>query len=216
MTDEPPIAGAILAGGASRRMGRDKAFVEIDGVPMVSRVAAVLTESGCSSVVVVGGDAAALGRVGLERIDDAWPGEGPLGGVITALRWAGGPVLVVACDLPDLSVGAVRALLGTARRQDVRPVAAEAPGPGLDGVDGVYGVDVVVADGGRLEPLLAVWSHAALGRLEDRFVVRGERAVHRVLEGGPGAELTVCRVPIDPAVVRNVNSPVDVLGRRSS
>ena len=49
-------AGAVLCGGASRRMGTDKAFVEVGGQPMAERVAAALEEAGCAPVVFVGGE----------------------------------------------------------------------------------------------------------------------------------------------------------------
>ena len=80
-----PWVGAVLAGGSSTRMGADKAFIEIDGVPMVARAAAALAAAGAAAVLVVGGDQARLGALGLRPIPDRHPGEGPLGGVITAL-----------------------------------------------------------------------------------------------------------------------------------
>lgn len=182
-------------------MGRDKSLIEVDGVPMVARVATVLAGSDCAPVVVVGGDAAALGGLGLERIDDLWPGEGPLGGIITALRWTGGPIVVTACDLPDLSVDAVSTLMRAA-------------------VDEGDPCDVAVAYGDRLEPLLALWYPSARPVLEEYFVQRGERAVHRVLDksssAGASGGVAVRRVSIDQAVLRNVNHPVDLPGGRSS
>lgn len=201
------VAGAVLAGGASRRMGRDKSLIEIDGTPMVVRVASVLEAAGCSPVAVVGGDEVTLRSLGLRRIDDAWPGEGPLGGIITALRWARGPVLVTACDLPDLSTAAIRTLIdrgaGPARDSLGRPTHRAAP-------------DVVVGHASRLEPLLALWSPSALPVLEEWFVARGERAVHSVLENSDRDGLTVERVAVEPAALRNVNSPFDLPGHRSS
>lgn len=194
-------AGAVLAGGASRRMGRDKALIEVAGTAMVARVAGVLESAGCGPVVVVGGDEAAIIGLGLPMVADLWAGAGPLGAIITALRWAEGPVVVAACDLPDLSVEAVRA------------VAGDHPSGGGD-----TSVDVVVATTGRLEPLLSRWNPSALGVLEERFLRRGERAVHRVLDGhghtgsasGPARELVVRRVPVDPSALRNVNQPGDL------
>ena len=83
----PPI-GAVLCGGASRRMGVDKAAVEVDGTPMARRVGDVLAAAGCSPVIAIGGDPTALGHLGLDVVDDGFPGQGPLGGILTALsRW---------------------------------------------------------------------------------------------------------------------------------
>ena len=75
----------VLAGGLSRRMGTDKALVEIDGTPMVLRAADALRASGLTEVIVVGGCRRRLGELGLRVVADLYPGQGPLGGVITAL-----------------------------------------------------------------------------------------------------------------------------------
>ncbi|MEY2470988.1 MAG: molybdenum cofactor guanylyltransferase [Actinomycetota bacterium] len=86
-------------------MGRDKALVEVDGVAMAERVAAVLRAGGARTVVRVGGD-----------VPDLYPGEGPLGGIITALRWAGAERLVVApCDMPWIEAPHVAALVAALR-----------------------------------------------------------------------------------------------------
>jgi molybdopterin-guanine dinucleotide biosynthesis protein A len=96
------IAGFILAGGASSRMGRDKALLELAGEPLIVRTAR-LVESVVGPAVVVG-DAAAYRALGLRTIADDWPGAGPLGGIATVLRASSAPwSLVVACDLPYLT-----------------------------------------------------------------------------------------------------------------
>jgi molybdopterin-guanine dinucleotide biosynthesis protein A len=96
------VAGFILAGGASSRMGRDKALLELGGVPLIVRTAR-LVESVVGSATVVG-DSAAFRALGLRTIADDWPGAGPLGGIATALRASSAPwSLVVACDLPYLT-----------------------------------------------------------------------------------------------------------------
>jgi len=185
------VAGAVLMGGASRRMGRDKALVEVDGLPMASRVAAALTAAGCRPVVAVGGDAAVHTRLGLASVADRWPGEGPLGAIVTALGALDGleadAAVVASCDLPWLDRATVDALVA-------RFVAADGS------------VDAVVAHSDRLEPLCAVWARHAHQPLE-RLVLEGERAVHRAL-----ASLRVVTVQVDAAVVANVNSPSDLPG----
>src|SRR5690606_29827571 len=81
------LRGAVLTGGARRRMGRDKALIEIDGRAMAVIVAATLVEAGCEPVVAVGGDAEQLTGLGLAFVPDVEPGAGPLGGVVGALEW---------------------------------------------------------------------------------------------------------------------------------
>jgi molybdopterin-guanine dinucleotide biosynthesis protein A len=49
-----PVAGAVLVGGASRRMGRTKALIDVDGSPMVMRVATALGTAGCTPVRLIG------------------------------------------------------------------------------------------------------------------------------------------------------------------
>ena len=102
MTSTRQIEGFILAGGESSRMGRDKALLELGGVPLVLRTAR-LVESVAGPPTVIG-NADAFRPLGLRAIEDDWPGAGPLGGIATALRassatWS----LVVACDLPYLT-----------------------------------------------------------------------------------------------------------------
>jgi molybdopterin-guanine dinucleotide biosynthesis protein A len=90
---------AVLAGGASSRMGTDKAQVTIGSEPMLARVARAGTAVG--DVVVVGG----AGEAGVERIPDLRPGPlGPLSGLETALVHADGrDVVLVGVDQPFVS-----------------------------------------------------------------------------------------------------------------
>lgn len=103
------FVGAVLCGGASKRMGRDKATLLVDGVPMAARVARAVEAAGATRVVLVGGDARALAVVGREVVPDDQPGDGPLPATITALRHSvvatpdAEIVFVASCDLlmPD-------------------------------------------------------------------------------------------------------------------
>jgi|SRR5580704_43608 molybdopterin-guanine dinucleotide biosynthesis protein A len=99
------VAGFILAGGESSRMGMDKGLLEIDGVPLIVRTARLVdgVDRMVSAATVVGRPET-YQRIGLRATADGWPGCGPLGGIATALRasdteWN----LIVACDLPYLT-----------------------------------------------------------------------------------------------------------------
>ena len=174
-------AGAVVCGGASRRMGRDKALVPVDGVAMAERVARALEAAGCAGVRFIGGDARALAVLGRPVLPDAYPGAGPLGAVITALRATDRPVVVAACDLVDLDADTVVAVVGD----------------GLGDLPRVAHTD-------RLEPLLAWWPLSVLDALEAQFSA-GERALHRAL-GAVG----YVAAPVAASRLRNVNTPADL------
>jgi len=91
-----------LAGGESSRMGRDKALLELQGIPLIVRAARLLeTVVGVPTVVGYREDFHALG---LRTIADDAPCAGPLGGIATALHAAHAPwSLIIACDLPYLT-----------------------------------------------------------------------------------------------------------------
>jgi molybdenum cofactor guanylyltransferase len=96
------IAGFILAGGESSRMGVDKGLLEMDGVPLIVRTAALVDAVAGAATVV--GQPEKYQPLGLRAIADDWPGCGPLGGIATALRASDAEWnLVVACDLPYLT-----------------------------------------------------------------------------------------------------------------
>src|SRR5688572_885848 len=94
------FSGAVLCGGASRRMGRDKATLVVDGEAMAVRVDRALRQAGALDVVAIGGDADDLGALGLRMIPDDEPGTGPFPATLTALRNSTADVVVVlSCDL---------------------------------------------------------------------------------------------------------------------
>lgn len=181
--------GVVLAGGRSRRFGRDKAVEPVDGVAMAARVAAALRAAGAVDVVAVGGDVDRLVALGLTVWPDDAPGEGPLGGIVTALARAGAAghtvAVVVPCDLPWLDALTVTAVVAAL----VATSAAVAMG---------------VTDRGP-EPLVAAWRVAEAGPALAAAFGAGERAVHRAL--GP---LAVAEVPVAATAVRNVNQEADL------
>jgi molybdopterin-guanine dinucleotide biosynthesis protein A len=114
------FAGAVLTGGASRRMGTDKALLNVDGRAMALRVADALWQAGADRVIAVGGDTEGLSGLGLEVVPDRHPGEGPLGAILTALAATTEDVVVVlACDLVDPDPEAIRATVAALGEADV-------------------------------------------------------------------------------------------------
>ena len=196
MTDGASMAGFILAGGESSRMGVDKGLLEIAGVPMIAR-AARLVESVVGSPVVVVGTPEKYRGLGLRAIADDWPGCGPLGGIATALgasdaQWN----LIVACDLPYLTREWLEYLLQRARDSAQEAVLARNLAP---------------ANRRGAEPLCAMYHRGSEPELRRAL----ERGVRKVTDGL--AELRV--EMIEPAkwkgfdsdglLFKNVNTPAD-------
>lgn len=135
----PLLTGVVLAGGRSTRLGTDKAGLEVDGEPLVTRVGAVLA-SICEEVLIASGDGTRLGGLPWRQIADVVPDAGPLAGIVAALEVATTPLVAVAAvDLPFADPEVFVALM-TAWNGEVA---------------------VVPEVGGRIQPLHAVWARKA-------------------------------------------------------
>ena len=94
---------AILAGGRGRRLGGlDKSRLTIGGATILQRQLDLL-QGVADRVMVIASDAARFAGLGVPVVPDRRPGLGSLGGIYTAVAAAGGPVLVLACDMPFLT-----------------------------------------------------------------------------------------------------------------
>jgi molybdopterin-guanine dinucleotide biosynthesis protein A len=112
-------AGAVLAGGRSSRLGRDKALLEIRGETLLARAVRTLS-SVCDEVIVVGPEERRAVVPAVRVVPDERPGIGPLGGIATALRaTAAERLLVVATDMPLLNPDLLRYLLDLSHGSDV-------------------------------------------------------------------------------------------------
>jgi hypothetical protein len=173
-------SAAVLVGGASRRMGRDKAVLEVDGRPMALRVVEALGRAGVQDVLTVGGSDRGFG---LAHVSDRYPGEGPLGGILTAFEGCRTElVFVVACDLPWITEAVFASLM-----------------------DHLGANDVALARTDHPEPMCGLWRVSTCRGVIERAFAGGERAVHRVLTG-----LRVAEATVDAAALRNVNTPGDL------
>ena len=179
-------AGAVFAGGKSVRMGVDKASLVVGGVPLARRAVSALAATGLDPVVVIGG---ATGH-GVELVPDLEPGSGPLGALVTALRYLGTDVVILPCDLPRVSPADVAALLDAASA-----VLAEDPG-----------IDVcVVTRHGRPAFPCGWWSRTALGPAQAAFD-DGVRSIHGAL-----LQLGVSRIELGRGF-DDADSPDDLPG----
>jgi molybdenum cofactor guanylyltransferase len=179
------FAGAVLCGGASRRMGRDKALVGVDGRALAVRVADALRAAGAEPVLAVGGDLGALAALGLAGVPDQEPGAGPLTGILTALAQGAAPVtFVAACDLVAPSAEAVTATISALGEADVA---------------------VPLVDG-RRQWMHAAWRAGAAAPLAAAFAA-GERAVHAAVAA---AGLRVADVSLPASAVADADTPADL------
>ena len=156
------LTGIVLAGGSSRRMGTDKAALVVDDIVMLARVVDALRSAGADEVVVVGGDPAAAVSVGARFEADRWPGEGPLGGLLTGLCvLATELAIVAACDLPDIDPAVVH---------DLASILVQHP----------HADAVIPIVGGRSQPLLAAYRRRCVDTLAVAFE-SGERRLEDAL-----------------------------------
>lgn len=184
-----PATGVVLAGGKSRRMGRDKALLEIDGRPLIEWVIRRL-ERICPEVLVVAGDTERYADLGAPVVTDRFPGVGVLGGLHAGLDAASHElILAVGCDMPFLNSKLLRAF-----------------------VDWVGEYDVAVLRRGEwVDPLHAAYRRTCLPSME--AAIRAGR--RRVISFFPQIRVRYVTeadvTAIDPQLesLRNVNTPAD-------
>jgi molybdenum cofactor guanylyltransferase len=133
------ITGAILAGGMSRRLGRDKAALRLGGKPLALWVAEVLGAVVSEMWLVTNQPMAHL-EFGLPLVTDLEPFQGPLGGLVTAMFYARTPwVLAAAVDGPFLAPPLMAALAGEAAPGAAAAVVCRSA-RGLEPFPGLYAV----------------------------------------------------------------------------
>ena len=174
-------SGFVLAGGASSRMGRDKALLPYHGTTLLEHIARAVEEA--AGEVALIGDPGRYGGFGYPVYPDEIPGRGPLGGLYTALRvstadWN----LVVACDMPGITADVLRGLLDRAAASNRNSIAATGPD-------------------GRPEPLCAVYHRSCLPAVTRAIGDNRLRMRDLVRELEAGSAL------VDPSSIANVNTP---------
>jgi molybdopterin-guanine dinucleotide biosynthesis protein A len=178
--------GYVLAGGRSRRMGRDKALLRVRGETLVER--ALGTMRHVVSDVAIVGDRPDLAHFA-EIVPDAASGVGPVAGLVAGTghcmrEWA----LFMPVDVPQMSAETLTQMLDAARETDALGLV-----PLADGVP---------------QPLCVVL-HRTLHDALARQMLSGERKVLRALEGAAGARLIFMPVRgLDQFA--NLNTPEDV------
>lgn len=134
--EERNVAGFVLAGGKSSRMGEDKALLPLNGQFLLQRAVRVVGLATGANAVVIG--ARRDGFADQAFVSDDWPEAGPLGGIATALRVTSADWnFIVACDMPYLTNAWLEFLVDRARASAADVVLAENKG-GLEPLCGMY------------------------------------------------------------------------------
>ena len=192
------IAGVILAGGLSRRMGGgDKALAQLDGKPLVARVIERLRGQARPIALNANGDPMRFSAFGLPILADATADfAGPLAGVLAGMRWAARAapksrfIVTAACDTPFFPRNLVERLLDAAGENAARIALA--------------------ASAGRVHPVFALWPVALAADLAD-CLDRGQRKVLSFVDRHPHVVVEfalTAEAGLDPFF--NANTPEDL------
>ncbi len=133
----PLITAAVLAGGYSRRLGRDKAGLPFAGRPLSGWVAAALQPFVAEIWLSTNHPLTHL-CLGYPCVLDLWPGRGPLGGLLSVMLVAQGEwVLLAACDAPFLQPALLRAMIQQTGKKGLEVVVCQSS-RGLEPLPGLF------------------------------------------------------------------------------
>lgn len=170
-----PLTAAVMAGGRSSRMGRDKAFLQWKGQRLIDRQVALLRSLAPDDIVVSGRAGIDYELVGVPVVCDDFQEAGPLAGLAALLRATTAPhILILAVDMPAMTSEMLGDIAG--RR--------------------TAGCGVVPRIGGDWEPLAAVYPRELTWRVEarirnGRYAMRG--LIDEAVAGGEMAPYPVDR-----------------------
>ena len=187
----PSITAAVLAGGRSRRLGRDKASLPLGGRPLAHWVAAAVSPLAAECWLVTN-QPLEHPSLGWPCLIDLWPGRGALGGLLSTMLVARGAwILLAACDAPFLQPALLEAM--------IQKIRAGRP-------------DAVVCQSSRhLEPLPGLFSVRLLARLEAQIQV-GAMPIRKLLAACRSTILAPAEIQRhDPQELSflNINTPQD-------
>ena len=188
------ISSFITAGGRSSRMGTDKAWLELDGRPMIEHVIAAVQP--ITPRVAIIANQPEYQRLGYPLFADSQSGIGPLEALRTALTYtATDRVILVACDLPFVKSELFRFLVeASSEHQATVPIGPD----------------------GKLEPLCAVYHRDALS-VVNNLIVEGQRKIGLVFDRVATriiAFAELAHLPGSDRFFANINTPDDYMRLR--
>ncbi len=182
------LHGLILAGGHSRRMGRDKSAIAYHGSAQtyhLAQLVAPYTSQCFVSIREQQKDATHL--AGLSPVFDHYAIASPLNGIVSAMRdMLGASFLVIAVDMPHIDASAIETLLS---HRDASKAATCFESPIKGGPD----------------PLFAIWEAHAFRELDTRLRATDSHTCPRTILQELGAHVISAGVP--DSILENINTP---------
>ncbi len=182
------MTGILLAGGKSRRMDKDKAFIDFQGKKLYEYPLSVLKKF-CPEILISSSDKR-FENTNFPVIPDITGDIGPLGGIYTCLRKAkNDKALILSCDIPFINPEFIKLLIINSRNQTI---------------------SLGINKNKMPEPLMAVYDKKILNRIED-MIKRGDFKIRRLFKVGKIKYLDPLMFGFDPdKLFFNVNSPSDL------
>ncbi len=191
------VTGVLLAGGKSRRMGKDKRFILVGRRTLFERTCSVLRESFEQVCIVIAQDSPSL-QAEVPVVRDLIPDCGSLGGLYTGLRRAKTQhIFLVACDMPFLNPDVIRYMVRMKDRADI----------------------VISRWASRLQPTHAVYGQNCLPVIEEMMNVHNKKIHsmidHPALRVRVIAEGEIRQIDRNGRSMFNINTPSDLEHARS-
>ncbi len=182
------VCSAVLVGGKSRRLGKEKSLLPLGGKPLIDRVLESLSQV-FDRIILVGRKNPELEKRA-ELIEDIFPDQGPISGIYTALEYLKKPVFICACDMPFLNPRLICYQVSLLNNFDA----------------------VVPRPKGLFEPLHTIYTPACIKPLED-LIKKGKRRPVEIFPCLRVREITEQELlRYDPKLLSffNINTPENV------
>ena len=183
------MTGAVLAGGLARRMGFNKALIEINGETLIQRTVKTFQKV-FDETMVVTNDVLLYENLGVKVVADIYKGAGSLGGIFTALFHARGEhAFVAACDMPRLDIDCIKRVVSSTDDCDA----------------------VIPFISGRFHPMHALYSKRCMKTMEG-MIKEGNLRISDLIEKIKVRRLTIedfAGLPIASSV-ENINTKEDL------
>jgi len=184
------MTGVILAGGESTRMGKNKAFIEINGKRIIDRTVSLFREV-FDDVLLVTNTPLDYIELKVRIVTDLVSGKGSLGGIYTGLFFSSSSkAFFVGCDMPFLDRRVIQYFLGLAQTADI----------------------VVQRTKDYWQPLHAIYPRTLLKPIE-RLLQQGELKIIKTYQGMRVREVTgeeLKRFDPDLHTLSNFNTPEEL------